>query len=190
MKHQKRKISIQDNSPDNLFHEVMVLKTKTCKPTLRREFVKRQALIDQLESNVSRPLTLISAATGCGKSVTASQWLEETNHKYGWLSLDEEHNDILVFVTYLAALLKQQWPHQTFGLEFLLNTANLPPKLIISTIINDLDHLEDHFVLVLYDYHFIEEEKIHEIINGILQYTPDQFHLVILTKWINGRYFT
>jgi len=152
------------------------------KPVIRKEFVNRQALIDRLEEKISYPLTLISASTGCGKSVTASLWLEETGHKYGWLSLDEEHNDPHVFIAYLITLLKDQWPQKTYGLESLQQAANLPSNLVAKTFINDIDHLEDSFVLVLDDYQLIWEEKIHEIINGILRYPPKLFHLVILTQ--------
>ena len=161
---------------------VQVLKYKTFKPTIRKEFVKRQSLIDCLEANISYPMTLISAATGCGKSVTVSQWLDETNRKYGWLSVDDEHNDIQIFLTYLLTLLKEQWPQKTFGLEYILEGANLSPNLIASTIINDLNQLEGLFVLVMDDYHVIRQEKIHEIINGIIRYSPAHFHLVILTQ--------
>ena len=179
--HKISKVPI-DHSLENHPNGVQVLKYKTFKPTIRKEFVKRQSLIDCLEANISYPMTLISAATGCGKSVTVSQWLEETNHKYGWLSVDDEHNDIQIFLTYLLTLLKEQWPQKTFGLEYILEGSNLSSNLIASTLLNDLDQLEDLFVLVMDDYDVIREEKIHEIINGIIRYSPAHFHLVILTQ--------
>ncbi len=182
MKERERKTSKSAHSVGDHSKGVHVLKSKTYKPTIRKEFVRRQSLIERLEASISLPLTLISAATGSGKSITVSQWLEEKGHKYGWLSLDEEHNDIQVFLSYLVSLLKKQWPQQSFGLESFVEAFNLPPNLIISTLINDLDQLEEPFVLVLDDYHIIVEEKIHEIINGILRYPPEQFHLVILTQ--------
>lgn len=169
-------------SNDAAHHDVLVLKSKIYKPAIRKEFVNRQALIDRLEEKISYPLTLISASTGCGKSVTASQWLEEKGHKYGWLSLDEEHNDPHVFITYLVALLKDQWPQKAFGLESLQQGVNLPSNLVAKTFIDDMDQLEDLFVLVLDDYQMIREEIIHEIINGILRHPPELFHLVILTQ--------
>lgn len=172
----------KESAPDNDANRILIIRSKIFRPTLRREFVRRQSLIDRLEANLSYPLTLISAATGCGKSVAVSQWLEETQHKYGWLSLDEEHNDIQVFLAYLVAIFKEQWPQKTFGLEYLLEGANLPANLIATTLINDLDQSDDLFVLVLDDYQMIREGKIHEIVNSILRYPPEHFHLVILTQ--------
>ena len=162
--------------------DIPILRTKMQKPLIRNAFVNRQTLIDKLETNVNLPLTLISAATGFGKSITASQWLENTSHNYGWISLDEEHNDISTFLRYLVSLMKAELPQKNFDLESLLQGTNLPSKIIASTLISDLDQLEDVFILVLDDYQIISNEKVHEIINGLLQYPPEYFHLVILTQ--------
>ncbi len=170
------------NRKSDTYPHPQVLKTKLYKPNTRKEYVKREDIISRLEQNVLLPLTVFSAATGCGKSVTTSQWLDETGYNYGWISLDDDHNDLHVFLTYLNTLLKGLWPQYTFGLESLLENINISVNLIITTLVNDLDLLEDHFVLVLDDYHTIKEEKIHEIINGILKYPPNHLHLVILTQ--------
>ncbi|WP_305882146.1 LuxR C-terminal-related transcriptional regulator [Robiginitalea marina] len=159
-----------------------VAKSKLYKPALRKEFVRRNALIERLEANISAPFTLVSASTGCGKSITVSQWIEAKGHNYGWLSLDEEHNDVQVFLTYIVALFKEQWPQRTFHLESLLGGSDLPSHLISALLINDLDESHEPYVLVLDDYHVIREEKIHEIIQGIIEFPPEKFHLVILTR--------
>ena len=60
--------------------------------------------------------------------------------------------------------------------------SDLPSHLISSLLINDLDESVDPFVLVLDDYHVIREKKIHEIIQAIIEFPPEKFHLVILTR--------
>jgi len=160
----------------------IVIHTKTFKPPVRKNYVERKILINQLENGLNLSFTIVSAATGYGKSVLVSQWLEKSSHDYGWLSLDKEHNNIYIFLNYFLYLLKKQYPQKNFGLESLLNTINIPLNLIINTIIVDLDKLEKLFVFVLDDYHIISEENIHEIINTILRYPPEHFHLVILTQ--------
>jgi len=179
----KKKVKRPINrSPEHLAKSQFVAKSKLYKPVLRREFVKRNDLIERMEANFSTPFTLVSASTGCGKSITVSQWIEAKGHNYGWLSLGEEHNNIQVFLAYMVALLKEQWPQRTFHLESLLGGSDLPSHLISSLLINDLDESDDPFVLVLDDYHVIREEKIHEIIQGIIEFPPEKFHLVILTR--------
>ncbi|WP_166637247.1 LuxR C-terminal-related transcriptional regulator [Algoriphagus boseongensis] len=67
-------------------------------------------------------------------------------------------------------------------MESLLGASDLPSHLISALLINDLDESHEPFVLVLDDYHVIREQKIHEIIQEILQFPPEKFHLVILTR--------
>jgi len=160
----------------------VVTSTKLNKPSIPANCITRTSLLEQLEKNWQLPLTLVSAATGCGKSITVSQWLDKSNHKYGWLSLDKEHNDTQVLLAYLLAIFKKVWPGKTFGLEYLLDGIELPQNVIVNTLINDIDQLSDNFVLVLDDYHLISEEKIHMIFNGILLHPPENLHLVILTQ--------
>ena len=159
-----------------------VAKSKLYKPGLRPEFVKRYVLIERMETNFSCPITLVSASTGCGKSITVSQWLEAKGHNYGWLSLGEEHNNIQVFLTYIVTLLKEHRPQRALHLETLLGESDLPSHVVSALLINDLDELVDPFVLVLDDYHVIREKKIHDIIQGILEFPPEKLHLVILTR--------
>lgn len=168
--------------PKNKHSNSIVLPTKIRKPPTRNQFVKRHSLINRLESNLTLPLTLISANTGFGKSTIASQWLDQTQHRYGWLSLDEEHNQPEILLAYLTKVLQQNWPEKEFDLAYLNAATRLPPSLISATLVSDLDKLEEPFILVLDDYHLITEPDIHEIINGILVYPPAQFHLVIITQ--------
>jgi LuxR family maltose regulon positive regulatory protein len=162
--------------------KAIVLKTKIKRPPLRKQFVVRQALIDNLEANTALPLTLISAPTGCGKSITASQWLNQTKSNYGWLSIDEEHNAFEVLLAYLVTILKEIWPDKSFDTMYLTDAARLTSSLVASTFINDIDRLDEPFILVLDDYHYLKEEKIHAFINELLRYPPNQFHLVIITQ--------
>ena len=181
----KKKIAPQylDGSRSEKDSEFSIIQlTKLFKPRLRKEFVKRNSLLKCLDQSLSLPLTLISAPTGCGKSITTSQWLEENNIKYLWLSVDEEHNDISIFLQYLLTLFESKWPDVMFETKSLQGGIDFSAKLIASSLINDIFNLQEHFVLVLDDYHLIQEEKIHEVIGQIMLHPPENFHLMILTQ--------
>ena len=161
---------------------VPVVSTKLNKPVLPQTCITRSALIDDLEHNLHLPLTLVSAPTGTGKSILFSQWLDKTDHQYGWLSLDSEHNDMQVLLAYFLAMFKKLWLEKTFGLENIITGSNIPLNVIISTLINDIGQYEDQFILVLDDYHLIQEKNIHQIFIGILSHPPVNFKLVIITQ--------
>ena len=54
-----------------------------------------------LEEGRQRTMTLISAPAGYGKSILASQWLEASQCRSAWLSLDQGENDLRLFLRYL-----------------------------------------------------------------------------------------
>ena len=51
----------------------------------------------------TRPVTLVSAAAGFGKSVLVSGWLEGWTGPSAWVSLDESDNDLRQFLSYVCA---------------------------------------------------------------------------------------
>ncbi|GAB2487493.1 LuxR C-terminal-related transcriptional regulator [Algoriphagus taiwanensis] len=163
--------------------EFVIIKSKLVKPKVRDQFVVRDTLIEYLETNLKHPLTLVSAATGFGKSILISQWLDIYSHRYGWFSLDQEHNDVGVFLNYFVTLIRGSFPGKKFKTEYLQNNpGNLTANVIFSSMINDLDQLDGSYVLVLDDYHSIVNEEVHEILNGLLKYPSENLHLVIICQ--------
>ena len=70
-----------------------ILTTKVRRPPMPVEFVPRTELVKFLDRYRKSPMSLVSAGAGYGKSLTISQWLEETNVLHTWISLDEEHKE-------------------------------------------------------------------------------------------------
>jgi DNA-binding NarL/FixJ family response regulator len=77
----------------------LILRTKLHRPALTPDLVPRSDLVARLDELLRRPLTLVSSAAGYGKSTMASLWLEAWDSPYAWLSLDEEENDLRMFIT-------------------------------------------------------------------------------------------
>jgi LuxR family transcriptional regulator, maltose regulon positive regulatory protein len=135
-----------------------------------------------------RRLTLISASAGFGKTTLVSEWVAGCGRPVAWLSLDEGDNDPTRFLTYLVAAL------QTAALQ--TNAANIgagvldalqspqPPPIesILTTLINEIAAIPDHFVLILDDYHVIDAKPIDQALTFLLEHLPPQMHLVIATR--------
>lgn len=163
--------------------KVNILSTKLHRPQITREYVRRSHLIDLLNRNIYKPATLISAGAGYGKSTLISSWLEESKTQYAWVSLGDEDNDIRNLINLLSASVKKFFPKSMDGLSNMLETSVLPPlNLIAESLINDLDEIGEEFVLVLDNYHLIQNNEINELINKLLFFPPQLMHLVILTR--------
>ena len=80
-----------------------VLKTKLYIPTLRPALVRRTRLTEALQTGLERPLTLVSAPAGFGKTTLICSWIRECELPAAWLSLEEGDNDPVRFLSYLIA---------------------------------------------------------------------------------------
>ncbi len=162
---------------------VNILQTKLHRPPIMNDYVVRERIIEELEKNIGRPLSVISAGAGYGKSVTVSEWLERTCFLHTWLSLDNEHNDFRAFLLYLCAAIEKIFPGSLENTGNLLTAGDLPPfKVISNSLINELCDIDQDFILVLDDYHMIRERKIHQLFDKWLRFPPPNIHLSIISR--------
>ena len=159
------------------------IRTKFYRPPLPSDLVERPHLIDQLSQGLDRPLTVVSAPAGYGKSILVSAWLDACEQPGAWLSLDETMDDLGVFLTYFVAAIQGVLPDALQETQTLLTAINLPPiSVLTSSLINELDEVERDFILVLDDYHSIHNQAIHELIAALLQPPAKHMTLVLITR--------
>jgi LuxR family maltose regulon positive regulatory protein len=162
-----------------------LLRTKLAIPSARADRVPRSRLIQQLNASLERPLTVICAPAGFGKTSLITDWYEQSDRSHfalAWLSLDEDDSDPTRFLTYLISAL------DTVGntpLEDLLSSVRSlqppPPKLILTALISRIQNFPQPFALVLDDYHRVAV-PIHEPLAFLLDHMPSQMHLVITSR--------
>lgn len=161
----------------------LLIQTKLHRPPLPRDLVARPRLTDLLDCQPQRPLTLVSAPAGYGKSTLISRWAGALDCPVAWVSLDEHDSDIVLFISYLVAALQTIFPTAGADTWVLIHGSDLPPLAAISrTLINELDQIEADFVLVLDDYHRIRSTSIHNFIEELLTHPPRHLHLVLGTR--------
>jgi LuxR family maltose regulon positive regulatory protein len=160
-----------------------LLKTKLQIPHLPADYISKYKLIEFLNIGMERPLTLVSAGAGFGKSTFISSWLKQLKYKHGWVSIDENDNDLQLFLKYFIAAIQQSLPGFGAQTQTLLSTPNLPPaEILINNLINDLNDLSEFFVLVFDDIYLVNNLKIYELLSAILRYPPHNFHLVLISR--------
>jgi LuxR family maltose regulon positive regulatory protein len=163
--------------------ETGILTTKLYRPRIGRDLVPRPQLLEQLDGWQQRPLTLVSAPAGYGKSTLVSSWLESLDDPTAWLSLDEHDNDLGLFLTYFLACVQTSFPDAVEETVALMGGAELPPlRVLINSLANELNHLPQRLVLVLDDYHVISESKIDDLLSELLKHPPRPLHLVMVTR--------
>jgi LuxR family maltose regulon positive regulatory protein len=139
-----------------------------------------------LREGLNRPLTLISAPAGFGKTTLLSEWrASEAGRSFplAWLSLDNDDNDASRFLIYLVSALGTLKAGMGESALAALQSPQPPPaKAILTALANDLNTLSAPFALVLDDYHVISSQSVHEALKFMIDHMPLQMHLVLLTR--------
>ena len=169
-----------------------VLATKLFAPTGRSQSVTRARLVEQLDTTLDpgHRLTLVSAPAGFGKTTVLSDWLADLGrrqaHSRGaWLSLDDGDNDLNRLLTHLVAALRGVGLDVGTAVLESLHTAS--PTAALTALVNDVSRASEaspgtQWILVLDDYHAIEEPDVHEAVAFLLDHLPAHLHLVIATR--------
>lgn len=150
-----------------------LLATKMIRPALRADPVARDRLLARLEEGLTRgrPLTLVSAPPGFGKTTLILQWLQSLDRPAAWLTLDEGDNDPVLFIRYLAAAL---------GHAGAANDGDARASL--ASLINALADEGVERVLALDDYQAITNFAVHDLVAFLLTHLPPCLRIVIGTR--------
>ncbi len=162
-----------------------LLPTKFYFPPIPPGFVGRAQLLQRLDEALARRLTLVSAPAGAGKTTLVSAWVRSMQKRglaFGWLSLDAADNDPARFLEYLGACLEEGGT--------VLDVAALPPghweagqmEAVLAGLIQGLMDLDREIVLILDDYHLIQNIQVHAALQYLLDHAPARLHLVLLTR--------
>jgi LuxR family maltose regulon positive regulatory protein len=163
----------------------LLLKTKISAPPSRPHVIARARLLDQLREGLNRPLTLVAAQAGFGKTTLVTSWLDEVKDlaKVAWLSLDQEDNDPMRFLYYLVATLQTVEPVVGRAPISLLSRLGLPrPKDLADALLNEIAETRERIILVLDDYHTVKDPEIHATMAHFIERVPEQLHVVIVTR--------
>ncbi len=160
-----------------------LLYTKLYIPQLRSNLVPRLDLIEILNKGISNKLTLISAPAGFGKTTLISEWIAQIKEPVAWLSLDEDDNDPIRFFRYLIAALQNIESTISEAILTLFQSPQ-PPSIesVLANLIKEITDIQNDFILVLDDYHSLDEKNIHKSIEFLLDHMPTKMHIVITTR--------
>lgn len=160
-----------------------MLLTKLHIPSPGKNLVQRDNLSSKLNQGLKSKLMLISAPAGFGKTTLISEWLNKERLPAAWYSLNKGDNDPVDFLSYIILAIKGI--KKEFGQSALelLKSPNTPnSESIINLLINEIIEIEKDFLLVLDDFHLIDNSKIIQLVTYLLDNIPNNTHVAILTR--------
>ena len=161
-----------------------LLATKTFLPPVPEYQVRRVQLEQRLEAALRNhhKLILVSALAGSGKSSLVAAWASHLQGHAAWVSLETTEDDPLRFWSYFLAAIRLRHPEVVHELLWDLDSASALPPTLLSDLVNLLSSREEPLVVVLDDYHAIENPEIHQGVTYLLEHIPAQVCLVITTR--------
>jgi LuxR family maltose regulon positive regulatory protein len=162
-----------------------LLPTKFYLPPVPARFVARPQLLEKLDEALSCRLTLISAPAGAGKTTLVSAWVQSVHNKgvsIGWLSLDDADNSPMRFLENLLGCLEEGGVVIETVTPPSEREAQVQVEFVLADFIRGLITLKREVVLILDDYHLIQNLEVHYTLEYLLVHSPPRLHIMILTR--------
>lgn len=140
-------------------------------------------LIEQLEGGLDKKMTLVIAPTRSGKTSLVSAWLERCETPSAWLTLDKNDSSLRQFLISLLAAIHTLHPEACSQLQKMVAAADLAPVSVLAkTMLNELEHLPQHFLLILDDYDLASNKAISDLMSALVGGDLHPVHLVLITN--------
>ncbi|MFN4150783.1 MAG: hypothetical protein ACK4IX_07545, partial [Candidatus Sericytochromatia bacterium] len=162
---------------------MLFLKTKSYIPQAPNNLVNRTKLVKKLDQGLDKDLTIVTAPIGFGKTSLVSEWVSNLKDKYNiaWLNIDSGDNNPIFFISYIINALSKN--NSDFGKSTeLLLKSSINPDLLINSIINEIETKLEKTILIMDDFHLIENDLIKEYMSFFISKIPSNIHLVIISR--------
>jgi LuxR family transcriptional regulator, maltose regulon positive regulatory protein len=167
---------------------VPLIRTKLIVPGLQEQWIRRAKLSKKMKAVTEKPLTIIQAGAGYGKSTALAMHVKDHNQSCCWYTITSSDDDILPFLSYLTASIQSLFPD--FGQELIAYMKNMDRyireeelSMLSSLFINETLKIPEQINVILDDFHVIEHSyHINVWLEKLLDHMPGHLHVVISTR--------
>jgi LuxR family transcriptional regulator, maltose regulon positive regulatory protein len=128
------------------------------------------------------PLVLVSAPAGSGKSTLVAGWTAVHAGPVAWLQLEESDADPARFWVSVTAAIGRADPEIAARLEPLVAGSLGAGQVVVPALVNELASSTERLVVVLDDYHVIDDPEVHRGAERLIDLCPPQLTLVVITR--------
>lgn len=155
---------------------------KLARPRMLHAQVQRQRLLDMLDTGAHPHVTLVCAGAGWGKTVLVSSWADAQQAPVAWLTLDAEDNNPNVFWSDVVAALRETGAVPADNPLAELGPSQAGDTELIERVAEGLARLRVPMVLVLDDFHEIDDPLLLANLTVLLRYPPASFRLILISR--------
>jgi LuxR family maltose regulon positive regulatory protein len=158
--------------------------TKLQAPTVPRHFVRRARLDELLDRAIAdrHRLVLLSAPAGSGKSTLLAGSLVDRVGDLAWLQVEDSDADPVRFWSYLVAAIDRTAADVGGAVMPTLVSSGGAPDAVVPALVNALAASAVPLVVVVDDYHLIDNPQVHAGVERLVELCPEHVRLVIATR--------
>ncbi|WAA08765.1 BTAD domain-containing putative transcriptional regulator [Fervidibacillus albus] len=191
---------------------VPIIDTKLTPPMIKKNWIRRPAIMKRLHRIPEYPLTILRSGAGYGKSSALSLFANDFRGNVCWYTISANDDDILPFILHTVHMIRKRY--HLFGDDFLTyfdsleNYRDVELQMLSSRFIRELEKVNESVILIFDDYHLVDHSfPINQWMKTVIEHLPKNIHIVIssrrkmkwgfITKWkvsgklleINDEYF-
>jgi LuxR family transcriptional regulator, maltose regulon positive regulatory protein len=164
---------------------IRLLEAKLTPPRVPSGFVLRPRISRAFESGLAKPLTIVSAGPGWGKTLAAAAWAESgrtaASH-IAWVSLDDGDSTPFLFWSYVLAALRRTGAVPQDNPLAELVAGPVFDNETTRRIAHGLSRLPRPVALVLDDFQEIHDRVVLHSIDALLRHPISQLRVVLITR--------
>ena len=153
--------------------------SKLRQPAIRRDTIRRPALIRRLALDDASTIVSVAAPSGYGKTTLLAQWTEDDGRAVAWVSLDERDNDPKVLLTYVAKALDAVQPLPARVFEALASPVSSVPGSVVPRLASAFWSMTVPLLLVLDDVHLLTGAESRDALSVLAGHVPPGSRLVM-----------
>lgn len=164
----------------------IVIDTRLMPTFVSPNLLPRERLVRRVLEHEHARLLVVHGEAGAGKSSLLFDYARRSVSPVAWYSLQDTDRESKVFLTYLTEALHRTYPGAVGRIREQLSLA---PSLdaawepVLTALVNDLTRYGERMVLVLDDYHLVQEAPIiSEMVAFLVKNGPANLLLILATR--------
>lgn len=155
-------------------------------PRLTKGTIERTRLLKRLADARHHTCVLIQGPAGSGKTTLASQWRAQVlSYGYDFAAVTvSSGDDIERLLDRLFSCLDRVDPALAREAAFLYNRANetRAAEPVAIALMRALTKHPRDLILLIDDYHLVQDARAHEFVQMLLDFEPPKFHLALASR--------
>jgi LuxR family transcriptional regulator, maltose regulon positive regulatory protein len=164
--------------------EVGLAATKLGPPVPPGRLVRRSRLDDALDAAVAggTRLVLVSAPAGSGKSTLLASWAAGRAEAVAWLQVEDSDSDPARFWTFLTEAIGRVRRVSAASLRTAISGSRGDDLVVVPALVNELAARAEPLVVVIDDYHLIDNVDVHRGMERLIELGPPQISVVVAAR--------